>query len=600
MPFENPIVGGTVLRIPAIQSPNFVTTVSGWTINIDGSAEFNNLTVRGTFQGADFILNNTGLFVYSGTPANGNLVASIAPSGGTDTFGNSFSAGITSYGGVFSSQVNSGLLALSNALDTFSLQTLAADVLTLTSLNGNNTMLFTPTLTTFTGAPMQVDEVLTYGQAGSGGTVTVKFTSSGTFTVPAGVTSLKIEAWGGGAGGQWASGPGGGSGEYAAENSSAATPGGTVTVTIGAGGAGGTSSSGTGKAGGNTTTTGGGTTAVTAHGAPVNNTNPSTGGTGSSNSIHIAGKGCNTASGCGDGGGGGGGAGGQSGGSGIGGTVGQACSGAQPGSGGAGAGGGSGGGGGGWGGSGTITTGGAGGVPGGGGGSGGSATGCTSGANGAAGGKGAVYITYTSPSTGGIVAALAGASGTDSGGNPFPQGASGIQNGVDYVTLAPNGANAAILFGASGAASDVTIIRNGAGNVQVSVGQLELLAGGGPFIAGETFHTVSLASGTTGNLSGAIGMRVKKFPWSACWLDVEFQYTGTGGTTFTFGSLPDATYYPNAARRFPCSTTGNISTTTISVPRIFLSTSGGVQVIVPTMSASSTYQVSASVMYPTN
>lgn len=44
---ENPIVGGTTLRIPAIQSPDYVAGTSGWTVNIDGTAEFNNVTVRG-------------------------------------------------------------------------------------------------------------------------------------------------------------------------------------------------------------------------------------------------------------------------------------------------------------------------------------------------------------------------------------------------------------------------------------------------------------------------------------------------------------------------------------------------------------------------
>jgi hypothetical protein len=44
---DNPIVGGTVLRRPAIQSPNFVSGVSGWTINADGSAEFTNLKIDG-------------------------------------------------------------------------------------------------------------------------------------------------------------------------------------------------------------------------------------------------------------------------------------------------------------------------------------------------------------------------------------------------------------------------------------------------------------------------------------------------------------------------------------------------------------------------
>lgn len=44
---DNPIVGGTVLRRPAIQSPNYVAGSTGWTINADGSVEFNNAAIRG-------------------------------------------------------------------------------------------------------------------------------------------------------------------------------------------------------------------------------------------------------------------------------------------------------------------------------------------------------------------------------------------------------------------------------------------------------------------------------------------------------------------------------------------------------------------------
>lgn len=50
MTFANPIVGGNTLIREAIQSPNYVVGTSGWTINRDGSAEFNDVTVRGGFQ----------------------------------------------------------------------------------------------------------------------------------------------------------------------------------------------------------------------------------------------------------------------------------------------------------------------------------------------------------------------------------------------------------------------------------------------------------------------------------------------------------------------------------------------------------------------
>jgi hypothetical protein len=42
-----PIVGGTVLIIERVQSQNYVAGVSGWAIEADGDAEFNNLVARG-------------------------------------------------------------------------------------------------------------------------------------------------------------------------------------------------------------------------------------------------------------------------------------------------------------------------------------------------------------------------------------------------------------------------------------------------------------------------------------------------------------------------------------------------------------------------
>lgn len=90
--FSNEIVGGAAALIrAAVKSPEFQHLVQGWSINKDGSAEFNDLTVRGTFDGNDFILNGTGLFIYSGTPALGNLVLALASAPGADQFGNSYS-----------------------------------------------------------------------------------------------------------------------------------------------------------------------------------------------------------------------------------------------------------------------------------------------------------------------------------------------------------------------------------------------------------------------------------------------------------------------------------------------------------------------------
>lgn len=81
------------LLIPAIQSPNFVSGVQGWQINKSGDAQFNDLEVRGTFVGTEFIINDQGMFLYSGTPATGNLIGSWAVTAGTDGYNNTFPAG---------------------------------------------------------------------------------------------------------------------------------------------------------------------------------------------------------------------------------------------------------------------------------------------------------------------------------------------------------------------------------------------------------------------------------------------------------------------------------------------------------------------------
>lgn len=66
MGFANTIVGGAAALIrAAIKSPNFVTGTAGWQVSKDGTAEFNNLTVRGTFTAPGFTLDSSGLFLYS-------------------------------------------------------------------------------------------------------------------------------------------------------------------------------------------------------------------------------------------------------------------------------------------------------------------------------------------------------------------------------------------------------------------------------------------------------------------------------------------------------------------------------------------------------
>ena len=106
MSYENPVVGGTVLRTAAIQSPNFQPPpeIEGWSIQQNGNAYFGNITATGTitgssFDGTDFIINQEGAFFYDGTPATGNLLLSIASAAGTDAYGNTYQAGFATYNG---------------------------------------------------------------------------------------------------------------------------------------------------------------------------------------------------------------------------------------------------------------------------------------------------------------------------------------------------------------------------------------------------------------------------------------------------------------------------------------------------------------------
>ncbi|WP_399559099.1 hypothetical protein OG762_52395 (plasmid) [Streptomyces sp. NBC_01136] len=99
MTFRNPILGagGSTLLRPAIQSPNYVPGVSGWSLNRLGDAELNDLKLRGTYMGQNYVISPAGLFFYSGTPAAGNMTGSWAPAAGADDFGNAYPAGLKIY-----------------------------------------------------------------------------------------------------------------------------------------------------------------------------------------------------------------------------------------------------------------------------------------------------------------------------------------------------------------------------------------------------------------------------------------------------------------------------------------------------------------------
>lgn len=66
-----------------------------------------NITI-GTISGSFFVINSSGIFIYSAAPALGNLVISITSLGGTDPFGNVYKAGFNNYGSTFSLQASNG------------------------------------------------------------------------------------------------------------------------------------------------------------------------------------------------------------------------------------------------------------------------------------------------------------------------------------------------------------------------------------------------------------------------------------------------------------------------------------------------------------
>jgi hypothetical protein len=110
------------------------------------------------------------------------------------------------------------------------------------------------------------------------------FTNSGTFIVPAGVTNVTVEAWGGGGAGGGATtlnrstGGGGGGGTYTKATGVSVTFGTPITVTVGAGGAG--ASAANGGAGG--TSTFGAVSAVGGNGGGVNGATTPLNGAGAS------------------------------------------------------------------------------------------------------------------------------------------------------------------------------------------------------------------------------------------------------------------------------------------------------------------------------
>lgn len=86
MAFDQSATAGDTLVAGSIHSPNFATGSSGWTINRDGSAEFQDVLVRGTITGSTII----GSTIVGGTIIAGDLRSSnyVAGTSGFDLNGN--------------------------------------------------------------------------------------------------------------------------------------------------------------------------------------------------------------------------------------------------------------------------------------------------------------------------------------------------------------------------------------------------------------------------------------------------------------------------------------------------------------------------------
>jgi hypothetical protein len=116
----------------------------------------------------------------------------------------------------------------------------------------------------------------------------------------------------------------------------------------------------------------------------------------------------------------------------------------------------------------------------------------------------------------------------------------------------------------------------------------------------DTWHAIT-ASGWTGVL------RVKKAPptWRAVFVDIHLtSNTGTaGGAASTFGNLPDPTYYPLAIARFPVAMRGGYPASSggsfAGLPAwAFVPTgSGGIQVVIPPLTASQIVNLDVSGFY---
>ncbi len=228
---------GTPLSVSGTFNPSSTNVVqyTGSTANITAT----------TYK--SLILGGTGTYTLSNSNwrLDGDLTitsgATITKGTGTITFGNSANT-VTLTGNATNSDLGTVVIGdashakvvnLGSSVKLTSVNITSGATL---SLNGSNTLTITA-------------NNVSYSQ-------TDTYTSSNTWTAPAGVTSVDVETWGGGGGGgSWDSyngigGPGGGGGAYSKQTGISVTPGNGYTVTVGGGGTAGIGSDVSGGNGG--------------------------------------------------------------------------------------------------------------------------------------------------------------------------------------------------------------------------------------------------------------------------------------------------------------------------------------------------------------
>jgi len=435
MGFRNEVVKGIRLVREAIQSVDFVTGVSGWSINRDGTAEFQDANIRGAIT-ADTLT--------AGTPGGSQLIIDPDVQVG---FNDGFLEAVVRMLPDDPNFMMEGMLGVvvfnqgaANAEMASILHSPIMDegyALVLSSMADDSSrdqhaamgpVVVNGEAMNFTGLHMFEDYGITspafLSYASTPGEVVQTFQAPGVFnwTAPPGVTSVKAECWGGGGrggpkGAGTLAGGGGGGGEYNKRPATTVTPGNTYVVTVGAG------STVAGVNGGDSTFVSDINTTIGHGGHTATNSNGVAGGTGAAAGTHFdGGNGATTVF---SGGGGGGGAAGTSQVGGLGGPGDSHGFGGVGGVGGT-----TGGGNGGKGGTLNGVQGLPGSSPGGGGGGqgGGTSVGPGNGAN------GQVRLTYT-PTVSPLAASFAAMAGTDRFGNTYPAGAQVAGKTVPDSTL---------------------------------------------------------------------------------------------------------------------------------------------------------------------